>query len=152
MDRSEFRIWADDLLKRLPDLGAHVDALPKDTRDVWFTDIFEPCDLRDGYQLNKRLMESGEGLAKYERDKLPALFIRILQEVAHKRRQADDKTRQRHVEANKLLRGDPIMGRVLRQLEARQRVYRQEHDVKETPDRLRREWLDELWAEAEAAQ
>ena len=147
MDRDEFKQWASDVERRFPDLGTHIALLPKEQRDVWFADIFEHFELRDALAVNRRVFESGEGLAKYERDKLPSLFIRLLQEQRHARTQREAETRRQRYDGawTQVTSHDAQMGRIYRELIRRQDEYRQ-RTGDQTPDDVRRDWLEELWA------
>jgi hypothetical protein len=150
MNRDDYRQWGEDLMRRLPDLGTYLNSLPKDTRDCWFEDIFESHDLEDALAMNRRLMTEGEHVAKFDRDKLPSVFIRLLGESRLKREK-----RGRHDSfsgAMSRVTEDSQMGAVYRRVMSRMAEYRDRQGVKFTPAELVHEWVDDEWIAMEGRE
>jgi hypothetical protein len=117
MTRDEWQHWFDDLRKRLPETATYVETLSQETRDEWFDGIFEPHELRDALAVNRKLWESGEGLGKFERDRLPSVFIRELGKQRFEREQREQSrsaTNRGHFGAMRAVREDAVMGPAFR--------------------------------------
>lgn len=153
MTRDEWNRWFDDLKRRLPEMAAYIAGLPEETRDCWFEDIFEQHELEDALSLNYRLMTSGEHVAKFDRDKLPSVFIRLLGEIKGKR---EHRTRPvaefEYRGAMSRVKHDSQMGAVYRRVRSRMAEYREQHGAKFTPPELIHEWVDEEWIAMEGRE
>jgi hypothetical protein len=149
MNRDEFKLWFDDLKNRLPETAAFFASLDQRTRDDWF-EVFEPYELCDALEANKRIWRSGEGLAKYQRDQLGSMFIRELAHVKYERQRAAgvrSKTLPDYIGsgASDRVTHDSEMGFVYRRVTARMADYRSEHGEQCTPPDLIRQWCEEQW-------
>jgi hypothetical protein len=89
MTREELQEWFEDLKHKLPETAAYYSSLSAETRDEWFG-IFSPHALCDALTMNWRMFESGEGTNRFERDRLPSLFRRLLNECKHARQQLEE--------------------------------------------------------------
>lgn len=79
MNKSEFNEWGEDLANRMPSTGEWLFSLPPSTREVWFEDVFSNFELQDAIAANRDLMASG-GVKAYDRENLPAIMLRKIQE------------------------------------------------------------------------
>lgn len=147
MDRPEFKLWVDDLRRRLPEVGYFVATLPEETRDIWFNGIFAEHSLCDAYAVNVELMHTGEGLARYERDRLPSLFREKLKAKRSARTSGEiQRSRIPYAGAwTNTTEDDAINAPCYRELLRRMAAYRAEHGVRDVPDELVHEWNEELW-------
>ena len=84
MNKQEFAQWLDDFTKRFPDVGAWLMARPS-TLQVWFDDCFSSFELADCRAVNMMLMGEGALSEAWNRDKIPAIFLKRVSEVRHAR-------------------------------------------------------------------
>jgi hypothetical protein len=87
MSEDDFGVWCNDFARRLPDAGRWLRGLPKETRALWFRDIFSGHELCDALDVSIEIMT--EGLSKWDHDELPALWIRKLCEVSSRRKREE---------------------------------------------------------------
>ncbi len=145
MNRDQWNQWFDDFSARLPETAAYLAKQSQATRDAWFEGIFEAHDLEDALQMNRRLWETGEGISRFERDKLPSLFIRTLQEVAYDRQQREQthKRRPDYLGAMQAVQGDAVMGPAFRNVVSKIREYKQTNSGDMPSNALISQWTRE---------
>lgn len=108
MTREEYSEWALHFARRFPTTGKWLMELPGDTRDAWFTEVFSELELRDCLAVTIMLVSSGE-LAAYDREKLPAIYVKKSREVQYLREfrasQRRSKPDEEFIRRSKELRG-----------------------------------------------
>lgn len=100
MNKSEFARWMKDFRTRFPATGNWVTGLDKETLKCWYEDVFAAFELRDALAVNEQLMTDGE-LEAWQREKIPAIFIRKLQEQSWRRRQRELDAKAEKAEAER---------------------------------------------------
>lgn len=94
MTRDEFKTWADDFKARFPETGLWMSKLPKETRDVWFSDYFAELELRDCLAVNHLLVQQPEDIDGFKRERIPGVFVKRCQQVNYTRQQREEKVRR----------------------------------------------------------
>lgn len=144
MTRDEWNRWFADFRQRLPETAGYIAGLPQETRDAWFDGIFAPHDIDDALAMSLKLMTDGEGIGRFDRDKLPSLFIRTLAEIRYTREQRKSGRTRRpdHIGAMNAVRGDAVMGAALRHVTTLIRKHKQEHGTMPS-DELISQWTSD---------
>lgn len=129
MDRTQYGEWAADFARRFPEAGMWLGNLPDATRDCWFKDVFSRFELEDALAMNRKMMLEGT-LSKWERDKFISIVIDLLQQVGFdraKRKQELQEKQNRTSGAGAIVRSDPVMGSMYRQVTRRMREWRRDN-------------------------
>lgn len=128
MNRTEFKEWLDHFRLRFPATGEWMAGLATGTIAAWFEDVFATLELRDCLAVNVQLAKDGE-LAAYDRERIPSIFIRRAQEIAHERRRREQtrnptadtefirRARERGLDPFSTIRSDRIMGQAFRTIQ-----------------------------------
>lgn len=132
MTRDEFNLWLKELRRRMPDTHTWL-GKQGDTASVWFEDVF--ANLEYDVAISALSQVWREGLAPYERERLPAIISKKHGEICWKRKQdqqrAAEKRRQKETGT---FYGDPIM------VQAYQEARKLNHDPA-----LRGSFVDQLF-------
>jgi hypothetical protein len=126
MDRDQFKTWGLDFARRFPEAGGYVMNLSQATRDLWFEEVFSKHELKDALAVNRELDESGEGLAKYERDQLRGNLERLLRTQAFDRETREIENKRRTFAIHKAMAANPVMGPMLTQVTGKIREFKRE--------------------------
>lgn len=105
MTRDEFKKWLNDFSKRFPSTGEWLKKLDRETLEHWFDGVWSSFELRDALAVNERMMIEFE-IEPWERERLPKIFIKRLQEQRYYRnkREEDARNRQREIEYRRRLK------------------------------------------------
>lgn len=155
MDRSEYQAWAMDFAKRFPKSGEWLFALPADTRNCWYDEIFAALELRDCLDFNRELMASGD-LQAFQREHIPAIVRDGARKIRHERTKDDHKERewqrkqrQRGGDTFATITNDEIMGPAFRNVTAKMQEWRNENGNERVPNDLIHQWTEEEFEKAQ---
>ena len=104
MTRDEFARWLEDLRCRLPDTHRWL-AGASGTAKIWYDDVFAELE----YDLATSALGHvwKEGLPAYDREKLPAIISRKVQEIRYRRKQTADRVAARKYNASGFYSDNP---------------------------------------------
>jgi hypothetical protein len=161
MTRDDFKDWMKDFRARFPQSGTWLYGLDRDTLRTWFDDVFSNFELRDAKAVNYQLMMGDGEIEAWQRERLPAIYIRRMQEQLFRRRarEEDAKEKRRERERRSRLSDGSCatsIAATLRKsgnqsvddLRLILQAYKKEHG-KDMPDDLRSEAYAEYWRELE---
>lgn len=86
MTKADFVKWLSDFTKRFPDVGTWLSSKPQ-TLEIWFDDCFASLELTDCVAVNMQLMASGQLNESWNRDRIPAIYLKRCAEIRHDRLQ-----------------------------------------------------------------
>lgn len=96
MTKQEFAQWLEDFTRRFPDAGAWLKGRPA-TLQVWFDDCFASFELADCRAVNIQLMGEGALSESWNRDKIPAIFLKRVSEVRHARQKRIEAVKSKNI-------------------------------------------------------
>lgn len=140
MRREEWIRFLDDFGKRFPDVGAWMMSKPA-TLDLWFSDCFKMLEYTDCRAVSIRLMESGTLNENWNRDKIPAIYLRACGQVRVERdRRIAEMRTKKEANARKAVMEH---GGVLAHLDRSSTACLVE--VRKLPEHMRREFIDQYF-------
>ncbi len=146
MTPKEFLDWMADLGRRFPQTGEWLKAQPPETRAAWYDDVFAGIEYRDAVAVNQLLMRGQGDIEAWQRERIPAIYIKRTAELRYDREQrtAATKSREEQPQLSGTRRSfDSGMRRVLARIERQFRAYREEHDGQRMPDDAKQSVIDE---------